>query len=116
MSAISDIISRASAAVEDFRGDYEELAAVMRASWGESANPPYLYTSELLADCFRYPGAGFALAPAIYDGSQLVAFAAGLPRRVQAAGAPRRILISTFLSVTPARKSAGYGLVVWSEL
>jgi hypothetical protein len=29
---------------------------------------------------------------------------------------PRRILISTCLTVAPAQKAAGYGIVVWSEL
>jgi hypothetical protein len=45
-----------------------------------------------------------------------VAFAAGLPRHVEIAGATRRILISTFLTVAAAQKAAGYGIVVWSEL
>src|SRR6202012_1715259 len=61
-------------------------------------------------------GPGTPLAPAIYTDEGLVAFAAGLPRQVEIAGAPRRILISTFLTVAPAHKSSGYGIVVWSEL
>ena len=116
MTQIADTISRAAQAVEEFRGDYEELAAIMRASWVDGAGAPYLYTAELLADWMRYPGAEQAPTPAIYANGGLVAFAAGLPRQVEVAGTTRHILVSTFLTVAPAQKAAGYGIVVWSEL
>jgi hypothetical protein len=108
--------SRASESVEDFRGDYDQLAEMMQASWGESPTPPYLHSAEFMADCFRYPGASFSLAPSIYHGSELVAFVAGYPRSVVIDGAVRRLLISTFLTVAPAHKACGYGIVVWAEL
>ena len=116
MAGITPALRRASECVEDFRGDYGELAAMMQASWGEGPDPPYLYTAELLADHFRYPGSSFALAPSVYDGAEIVAFVAGYPRRIIAGAAERRILISTFLTVAPAQKASGYGLVVWSDL
>jgi hypothetical protein len=114
MTGIADTIRRAAEEVEEFRGDYEQLAAVMRDSWADGPSAPYLYTAELLADWLGAPGK--ALAPAIYTDEGLVAFAAGLPREVEIGGATRRILISTFLTVAPAQKAAGYGIVVWSEL
>ncbi len=114
MTGIADTIRRAAEEVEEFRGDYEELAAVMRDSWADGPSAPYLYTADLLADWLGYPGTD--LAPAIYTDEGLVAFAAGLPRQVEIAGATRRILISTFLTVAAAQKAAGYGIVVWSEL
>jgi hypothetical protein len=116
MTGIADILSRASDTVEDFRGDHDQLAAMLRASWAEGVNPPYLYTTELLADYLRYPGAGPALAPAIYDGSEIVAFVAGFPRRVLIDGTQRRVVISALLTVAPAHKSSGYGLIVWNAL
>jgi hypothetical protein len=116
MVSIAQTIRRASASIEDFRGDYDQLAAVMRSSWGQSPTPPYLYTADFLADCFRYPGAQFSLAPAIYHGSELVAFAVGYPRRVMVAGSERRILIATFLTVASAQKASGYGILVWADL
>lgn len=116
MTAIADILSRSSGLIEDFRGDVEPLAAMMRASWADGESPPYLYTGELLTDCLRYPGAGHELAPAIYHDSEIVAFAAGLPRRALVGGTERRLLISAFLTVAPEHKAAGYGIVVWSEL
>lgn len=116
MTRFADTLRRVSGAVEDFRGDYDELAAMMQASWAENPNPPYLYTSELLADFFRYPGSSFALAPSVYRGSALVAFVAGHPRRVMVGEIERRILISTFLTVAPAHKNSGYGILVWSDL
>jgi hypothetical protein len=116
MTQIADTISRAAQAVEEFRGDHEELAAVMRASWVDGPGAPYLYTADLLANWLSYPGADLAPTPAIYTDEGLVAFAAGLPRPVEVAGVPRRILISALLTVAPAQKAAGYGIVVWSEL
>jgi hypothetical protein len=116
MSGIADTIRRAAEDVEEFRGDYEGLAAVMRDSWDDGPSAPYLYTADLLADWLGYPGAERAPALAIYTDEGLVAFAAGLPRQVEIAGETRQILISTFLTVAPAQKAAGYGIVVWSEL
>jgi GNAT superfamily N-acetyltransferase len=101
---------------EDFRGDYEQLAAVMRTSWAGAANASYLYTPDFLAECFRYPGVTFALAPAIYAGAELIAFAAGLPRHVTINGTSRRVIIATFVTVAEAHKGSGYGTAIWSEL
>jgi hypothetical protein len=114
MTRIADTIRRAAEDVEEFRGDYDELASVMRDSWADGPGAPYLYTAELLAEWLGYPGS--ELTPAIYTDAGLVAFAAGLPRQVAIAGTTRRILICTFLTVAPAQKAAGYGIVVWSEL
>ena len=108
MVGIAHTVARASESVEDFRGDYDQL--------GQNPTPPYLYTPEFIADCFRYPGARFSLAPTIYHGGEPVAFAVGFPRRVMAGGAERRVLISTLLTVAPEQKASGYGIVVWSEL
>lgn len=102
--------------LEDFRGDFEELAAVMKASWDENASSPFLYTAEFLADCFRYPGASFSLAPTIYRGDELVAFAAGFPRRVLVGSKERNLIVSAFLTAASEHKNKGYGIVVWSEL
>jgi hypothetical protein len=93
-------LSRASEIVEDFRGDYDQLAEMMRASWGESPTPPYLHTAEFMADWFGYPGASPSLAP----------------RTVLIDGVEMRLLISTFLTVAPAEKASGYGIVLWGEL
>jgi len=116
MNGIAQTLRRASSSVEDFRGDYDRLTAMMRASWEQNDAPPFLYTPEFLADWFRYPGSSFSLAPTIYRGSEPIAFAVGYPRRVMIGGAERRILISTFLTVAPERKSSGCGVVVWGEL
>lgn len=101
---------------EDFRGDCEQLASVMRASWAGTPNPSYLYTAEFLADCFRYPGVTPALSPAIYAGAELIAFAIGLPRHVTLDGVSRRIVIATFVTVAETHQRSGYGAAIWSEL
>lgn len=116
MVGIAHTVRRASESAEDFRGDYDRLAAMMEASWALSPTPPYVYTAELLGDYFRYPGASFSLAPTIYDGAEPVGFAVGYPRRVLLNGVERRVLISTLLTVAPEQQSSGYGIVVWSEL
>lgn len=103
-------------AIGDFRGDYGELAAVMEASWGTNGNVPFRYTPEFLADCFRYPGSSFSLAPAVYQDSALAAFAAGFPRRVRIGGQVRRVLVVAFLTAAAEHRNSGYGIVVWSEL
>src|SRR6202012_5351398 len=84
MTGIADTIRRAAEEVEEFRGDYEQLAAVMRDSWADGPGAPYLYTAALLADWLGGPGT--PLAPAIYTHEGLVAFAAGLPPPVEIAG------------------------------
>jgi len=114
MTGIADTIRRAGEDVEEFRGDYEALAFVMRDSWADGPSVPYLYTADLLAEWLAYPGT--PVTAAIYTDEGLVAFAAGLPRQVEIAGTIRRVLISTFLTVAPAQKASGYGIVVWSEL
>jgi hypothetical protein len=101
---------------EDFRGDYEQLAALMRTSWARAPDASYLYTPDFLADCFRYPGLTFALTPAIYAGAELIAFAAGLPRHVRLNGVSRRIIIATFVTVAEEHKRSGHGTAIWSEL
>jgi hypothetical protein len=101
---------------QDFRGDYEQLASLMRASWADTPNASYLYTPEFLTECLGYPGSTPALAPAVYDGSELIAFAAGLPRHAAFDGAARRILIATFVTVARAHQSSGYGTAIWTEL
>lgn len=102
--------------VEDFRGDYEQLQAMIETSWAQNESPPLLYEAGFLADCFGYPGASFALAPAIYRDTEIVTFSAGLPRRMVIEGSERRLVLSSFLTVAPSYKSRGYGVVAWSEL
>ena len=100
----------------DFRGDFDQLASLMRRSWSENLSSSFLYTADYLASCFHQPGASFALAPTIYQGSDPIAFIAGFPRNIRYQERTWRILINTFLTVTPEQKKLGYGVLVWSEL
>ena len=102
--------------IENFRGDFDELAALMQASWAENASQPLLYTAEFLSSCFEYPGVDFFLAPAIYDRLKPVAFVAGFPRRVRFKGHDRKIIVITFLTILPEYKKKGLGIILWSEL
>lgn len=102
--------------IKDFRGDFEGLAFLMEQSWSENEKQPLLYTKEFLESCFKYPGASYALAPAIYQGDTLIAFVAGFPRRVCYKGHELKIILITFLTVAPKYKKTGYGIVLWSEL
>ena len=105
-----------SAAIQDFRGDFGAVAAMMEESWGEAVTAPLLYSDAFLRSCFDYPGASFALAPTIYDGDRPVAFVAGFPRRIRYAGFDGTILVITFLTAAAEHRSSGYGIVIWSEL
>jgi hypothetical protein len=105
-----------SRSMEDFRGDYEQLSTVIRGSWAENPSSPFFYSPSFLSSLFDYPESSFELAPAVYEGSELVAFVAGFPRNVLVAGVERRLLVIALLTVAADRKSRGYGLVVWGEL
>jgi GNAT superfamily N-acetyltransferase len=102
--------------IENFRGDFTQLASLMQASWAENSGQALLYTSEFLSSCFEYPGADFSMAPAIYVGSKLVAFVAGFPRHARFKGRGQKIIVITFLTVLPEYKKKGLGIILWSEL
>lgn len=105
-----------SLSIEDFRGDYDRLASLMQLSWADNVKQPLLYSAEFLASVFEYPGAGFSLAPTLYDGSEPIAFVAGFPRHVRIKDRQLSLAIGSFLSVSREYKKRGYGIVVWSEL
>ena len=102
--------------MEDFRGDFEDLAAFMQRSWAENKSQPLLYTTEFLKSCFSSPGASFHLAPTLYEDSRIAGFIAGFPRRVRYKGSELRIIVVSFLTVASEYKKSGYGLLLWSEL
>jgi hypothetical protein len=102
--------------LEDFRGDFGEIASLMEKSWAENKNQPLLYTEDFLRTCFEYPGAGFSLAPTIYHGAKPAAFVAGFPRTMRFKDKEYAILVITFLTVANEYKKKGYGVIVWSEL
>jgi GNAT superfamily N-acetyltransferase len=102
--------------VTNFNGDFSELASMMRVAWAANHEQPLRYSCEFLRATFDYPGSNFNLAPAIYRNNELIGFIAGFPRRIQAEGHELRILLNTFLSVSPDHQAAGLGLHLWTEL
>jgi len=102
--------------IEDFRGDFGEVASMMEQSWSENKQQPLLYSKEFLESCFEYPGASYLLAPTLYCGDIPKAFVAGFPRRVHYRGRELNIVLITFLTVASEYKKMGYGVVLWSEL
>jgi len=102
--------------IENFRGDFKQLASLMQASWAENSTNTLLYSSEFVASCFEYPEADFSLAPAIYVESKPVGFVAGFPRRVKFNGRIQKIIVITFLTVAAEYKKKGWGIMLWSEL
>ena len=116
MTEISPAIKAPQLSIENFRGDFAQLASLMQSSWAENSGQALLYTSEFLSSCFDYPGAGFSLAPAIYVQSTPVAFVAGFPRHVKFDGREQKIIVITFLTVLPEYKKKGLGIILWSEL
>ena len=116
MTETSPAVKAPRLSIENFRGDFAQLPSLMQASWGENSTQSLLYTSEFLASCFEYPGANFSLAPTIYVQSQPVAFVAGFPRHVKFNGREQKIIVITFLTVSPEYKKKGFGIILWSEL
>ncbi len=102
--------------LSDFRGDFDELAAMMEESWSENKNQPLRYTAEFLQSCFRYPGASYELAPTMYCGEKPIGFVAGFPRIVRYKGNDLKLLVVAFLTVASEYKNRGYGIALWSEL
>jgi ribosomal protein S18 acetylase RimI-like enzyme len=102
--------------IGSFDGNFDELAAFVRASFAENKEQALDYESEYLRSVFEYPGSSFDLAPAIYRDGNLVAFVMGSPRKVRIAGRTLTLLTATLLTVLPRYKKAGYGPLVWREL
>jgi Acetyltransferase (GNAT) family len=102
--------------IQDFRGDFDNVAKLIQESWAENNQQHLLYSSNFLASCFEYPGCSFSLAPTLYDGSKPIAFIAGFPRRLRFKGRELRVILCTFLAVSNEHKRAGYGVILWNEL
>ena len=116
LTEISPVVKAPRLSIENFRGDFTQLACLMQASWAENPGQVLLYTPEFLSSCFEYPEADFSLAPAIYVQSQPVGFVAGFPRHVKFNGRNQKIIVITFLTVLPEYKKKGLGIMLWSEL
>ena len=110
------VSSAASIQIEDFRGDFAPVAALIQESWKENGKQGLLYTAEFLASCLEYPGMSYSLAPTLYEGDTPRAFVAGFPRTIQYQGRELRVILCTLLSVSSEYKKSGYGIVLWSEL
>jgi len=115
LSETSNIPQQHRRSIEDFRGDFEELAVLMRDSWAENKSQPLLYTAEFLSSFFSYPGASFHNSPTLYEDSKPAAFIGGFPRRLKWKGRDLRILALSFLTVITEYKNGGYGIVLWNE-
>lgn len=102
--------------VEDFRGDFPGISEFIQKAWAGNREQPLLYSAELLASYFNYPGASYSLAPTFYDGKTPLAFIAGIPRRMSYHGRDLKVIISSFLSVAAEHQKKGYGVILWSEL
>jgi hypothetical protein len=102
--------------LQDFRGDYQALADLIRLSWSENSQQGLCYSGQFLKSFLTSPGASPSLTPALYQDDRLIAFAAGFTRNVEYRGKPLRLLTSTFLSVLPEFKKYGYGIVLWNDL
>jgi len=102
--------------IEDFRGDYQSLASLMKRSWGENNQQALSYSAEFLKSFLTSPGAIPSLTPSIYQADRLIGFASGFIRHVQYRGSSLRLITNSFLSVLPEYKKSGLGVVLWSEL
>jgi len=116
LTEISPAVKAPRLSIENFRGDFTQLASLMQSSWAENSGQTLVYTSEFLSSCFKYPAADFSMAPAIYVQSTPVAFVAGFPRHVKFNGRNQKIIVITFLTVLPEYKKKGLGIILWSEL
>jgi hypothetical protein len=110
------IVSGARRSIENFRGDYQGLARMMRRSWEENSHQGLSYSGEFLESFLTAPGASASLQPALYGSDVLIGFASGFRRLLKHNGHPLQLITSSFLSVLPEYKKFGFGIVLWSEL
>jgi hypothetical protein len=110
------VLSTPSVQVENFRGDFAQVADLIQESWKQNGKQGLLYTPEFLASYLNYPGSNYSLAPTLYQGEKPCAFVVGFPRVVEYQGRELRLILCTLLSVSTEYKKKGYGVVVWSEL
>jgi len=92
------------------------VASLIQRSWSDNKKQPLFYTADFLRSAFEYPGSTVSLAPTFYEGSIPLAFSSGFPRRLRFKDQPLRVIVSSFLSVSPEHKKAGYGILLWNEL
>lgn len=116
LSEASAVANSTAFRIEDFRGDFSEVATLIQSSWSENSQQPLLYRPEFLASFFEYPGSNSALSPTLYEQNKPVAFVAGFPRQLRYKGRSLRVIVSAFLSVSTQHKKNGYGVIIWSEL
>jgi Acetyltransferase (GNAT) family len=102
--------------IEDFRGDFAEVATLIQESWEENGKQGLFYTPEFLTSCLHYPGSSYSLAPTLYQGEKPCAFVAGFPRTFHYKKRNLRAILCTLLSVSTEYKKKGYGVVLWAEL
>jgi hypothetical protein len=102
--------------IENFRGDYQALAALLQRSWSENSQQSLDYSPEFLQSFLTAPGASASLQPSFYRDGELLAFAAGFQRHVTYHGRQLNLATNTFLSVLPELKKSGLGIVLWTEL
>ena len=110
------VLPTPSVQIEDFRGDFAEVSALVQESWKENGKQGLLYTPEFLASYLNYPGSTYSLAPTLYHDDKPCAFVVGFPRTVRYKGRELRVILCTLLSVSTEYKKRGYGVVLWSEL
>jgi hypothetical protein len=101
--------------LDSFRGDFANLAALIRESWGENRDQSLNYDEAFLRSAFEYPRTRFDLAPTLYQDDRPVAFVGGFPRRVLLHGQPRNLLCLTFWTAASSCKGQGFGSRVWIE-
>jgi hypothetical protein len=102
--------------IEDFRGDYQNLAELLRLSWGENSQQALLYSAEFLESFLNAPGSTSTLTPALYQDDLMLGFAAGFGRAFAYRGQSLQLATNSLLSVLPEYKKFGFGIVLWSEL
>lgn len=105
-----------SIALRPFRGEFSELAAMMRQSWAQNPNQALFYTEDFLRSAFEYPGSSLDVAPALYGEAGLLGFVTAFPRHITWHGRPVSLALNSFLTVSASIKGSGFGLTLWKKL
>jgi GNAT superfamily N-acetyltransferase len=101
--------------IEALRSDFEDMSALMRRSWGGTAQGAFLYEADFLVNAYQYPGASLGDAAACYIDGELQGFLCAFPRKARFGERVMKLQCLTFLTCAPEQRGQGIGSQLWRE-
>lgn len=100
---------------ETFRGDFDEVAALLQDAWVEAGSGNFRYEADFLRTAYSQPGTQAGLSPTLYERDIPVAFLAAFPRNVLLRSRPLRLVCLTLFTCARSLRGRGVGTQLWAE-